>query len=79
MPGASVSPKVQKLIAKEMAAGAYRSEQELLVEALKALADRREAVAGIRRGLEDMQAGRMRPWKECRRDILRRHPNLADE
>jgi putative addiction module CopG family antidote len=75
----SLSSKLRKLIAKEMDAGRYESEDELLADALQALAERRSAIEGIRRGLEDMKAGRMRSWKECKRDLRKRHPRLAEE
>jgi predicted transcriptional regulator len=72
-----LSDKLRKLIAREMAAGQYRSAEEMMLQALDALADRRGAVEGIKRGLEDMKAGRMRSWRECKRDLLKRKPNLA--
>jgi predicted transcriptional regulator len=74
-----LSAKLRKLIAKEMAAGQHRSPQDMIRPALDALADRRSAIAGIARGLEDMKAGRMRPWREVKRELLKRKPQLADE
>lgn len=75
----SFPKKLQKLIAKEMAAGSYDDEQDLLVQAVQSLAERRAAIEGIRRGLADMKAGRMRSWKVCRRELLKRHPHLTGE
>ena len=74
-----LSARLQKRIAKELAAGQYRSAEELLVQALDALTDRREALEGIARGLDDVKAGRMRPWRAAKRDLLKRQPHLADE
>ena len=74
-----LSAKLRKLIAKEMAAGGYRSPEQMMLQAIDALAERRGALEGIARGLEDMKAGRMRPWRECKRDLLKRSPQLADE
>jgi predicted transcriptional regulator len=74
-----ISQKLRKLLAQEMAAGDYKSEHDLLVDALRALADRRSAIEGIRQGLADMKAGRMRSWRECKRDIVKRLPRLASE
>jgi predicted transcriptional regulator len=74
-----LSAKLQKQIAKHMAAGEYRTPEDLMLEALDALADRKSALEGIARGLKDVKAGRMRPWRDCRRDLLKRRPQLADE
>jgi predicted transcriptional regulator len=56
--------KLQKRIAKEMAAGKYRSAEEMMVKAIDALAERRSAVEGIAEGLADAKTRRMRPWQE---------------
>jgi antitoxin ParD1/3/4 len=65
-------PDVEKLLQEQMAVGDYRSEDDVLRDALKALYERRRAVLeedpavveGIRRGLADMKAGRSRPFEE---------------
>jgi Arc/MetJ-type ribon-helix-helix transcriptional regulator len=56
-----------KLIADELAQGNYQNEDEVVREGMKALIDRREAAEGIRRGLADMKAGRMRSRKAFRK------------
>jgi len=53
-------PVLDQLVREELATGAYRSEDEVLVEAMQALRDRNEATAGIREGLSDLDAGRVR-------------------
>ncbi len=78
MTGLTLSSRLRKLIASEMEAGKYKSPDALLVDALGALADRRAAIAGIRSGLADAQHGRYRTRKEFRRQMLKRHPYLAD-
>jgi predicted transcriptional regulator len=78
MTSAATSTKLRKLIAAEMKAGEYKSQDALLIEALRALADRRAAIAGVRRGLEDAKAGRYRSRKEFHRQMVKRHPFLAD-
>ena len=55
-----LSAETIKLIADELARGEYQNEDEVVREGMKALIDRREAVEGLRRGLADMKAGRMR-------------------
>jgi predicted transcriptional regulator len=77
MSAKTLSPEIRKLIANEMAAGRYKSQDALLVDALGALADRRAAVEGIRRGLEDAQAGRQRTRKQFTKLLLQRHSYLS--
>ena len=66
-------PKLDQLVRKELATGAYRSEDEVLVEAMQALRDRDEAIAGIREGLADMDAGRVRLLDEVDAELRTRH------
>jgi Arc/MetJ-type ribon-helix-helix transcriptional regulator len=57
---------VEKLVKRQMIAGEYQSEDDLLRDALQALEEQRSAVVdedqvvidGIRRGLADLNAGR---------------------
>ncbi|HUE74744.1 MAG TPA: hypothetical protein VMP01_28000 [Pirellulaceae bacterium] len=58
-----LSAETIKLIADELARGNYQNEDDVVREGMKALIDRREAVEGIRRGLADMKAGRVRSRK----------------
>jgi hypothetical protein len=59
-------PDVEKLIHQQMATGLYRTQDDVLRDALLALGAQNEAVVpedpivveGIRRGLADMKAGR---------------------
>jgi Arc/MetJ-type ribon-helix-helix transcriptional regulator len=78
-----ISPELEKLVQQQMLAGGYQSADDLLRDALAALEEHRHAtleedvelIAGVRRGLEDMKAGRSRPLAEfdselrARRDI----------
>ncbi len=74
-----LSVRLQKRIAKEMAAGKYRSPDEMMVKAIDALTERRSAIVGIASGLADVKAGRIRSWRECKRDLLKRKPHLSVE
>ena len=72
-------PDIQELLHAQMVAGNYRSEDDLLRDALLAFAQERDeqhsdeidpiAVEGIRRGLEDMKAGRGRPIEEFEAEV----------
>jgi Arc/MetJ-type ribon-helix-helix transcriptional regulator len=53
-------PVLDRLIREELATGAYASEDDVLVAAMQALRDRGETIAGVREGLSDLDAGRVR-------------------
>jgi Arc/MetJ-type ribon-helix-helix transcriptional regulator len=65
-------PDVEKLVKEQMVLGSYRSEDELLRDALRALEEQRqmvvyddpEVLAGIGRGLDEMNRGLGRPFEE---------------
>jgi len=65
-------PEIAKLLADQLAAGHYLSEDAVLLDALHALVAQRsaemafdyEVIEGVRRGLDDVQAGRLRPFAE---------------
>jgi len=77
---------VEKLVQEQMAKGDYRSEDDVLRDALRALGAQRSLVIeeepavteGIRRGLADMQAGRSQPFDEFDSEFRRRR-NLSDD
>ena len=53
-------PVLDRLVREELATGVYNSENDVLVEAMQALRDRDETIAGIRQGLSDLDAGQVR-------------------
>ena len=66
-------PALDRLVREELATGAYSSEDDVLVEAMQALRDRHEAIAGIREGLSDLEAGRVRPLVDVDADLRTKH------
>ena len=56
-----------------LASGAYRSEDDLLMEAVQVLRDRDEAVAGIREGLADLDGDRTRTLREVDDELRKKH------
>ena len=66
-------PMLDQLVREELATGAYRSEDDVLVEAMQALRDRDEAVAGIREGLSDLDAGRVRSLGDVDAELRTKH------
>jgi Arc/MetJ-type ribon-helix-helix transcriptional regulator len=66
-------PPLDRLVHEALSTGAYRSEDELLLEAIQALRERDEAVAGIQEGLADDDAGRTRSLREVDEEMRRKY------
>ena len=54
-------PDVDRLIRDQIASGQYGSEDEVLRDALKALAERCDDLAAIQVGIAEMNAGHVKP------------------
>ena len=67
----------QEMLAQELALGHYSDEQDVLRHALSVLAEQRETIAGVRRGLADIEAGRFESLEVHERN-LRELYNLPD-
>jgi predicted transcriptional regulator len=59
-----LSASVQHFIAFE----GYKTEEDVLRDALDAL-ERQANIAAIQAGIDDMEAGRMRPWEEVKKEL----------
>jgi Arc/MetJ-type ribon-helix-helix transcriptional regulator len=66
-------PMLDQLVREELATGAYHSEDDVLVEAMQALRDRHEAIAGIQEGLSDLDAGRVRSLGDVDAELRTKH------
>ena len=66
-------PALDQMVREELATGVYHSEDDVLVEAMQALRDRDEAISGIREGLSDMGAGRVRPLGDVDSELRTKH------
>ena len=55
---------IAQQVQAHIATGEYVSPEEVLRDAMAALADRRDSRAAIQAGIEDMEAGRVRPLDE---------------
>jgi Arc/MetJ-type ribon-helix-helix transcriptional regulator len=64
-------PDVQDQIRQQIATGQYRSEDDVLRAALEALSVRHDELVAIQAGLDDMEAGRLRPFEDVDADIRR--------
>jgi Arc/MetJ-type ribon-helix-helix transcriptional regulator len=66
-------PEIDELVRQQMAVGGYSSEDDLLQDALSALAERRQVHDDIRIGIQDMEAGRGRPLEDVDADLRKKH------
>jgi Arc/MetJ-type ribon-helix-helix transcriptional regulator len=57
-------PDLDREIQDRLATGQYASEEEVLRKALRALKWWDQEVAAIQEGVEDMEAGRVKPLRE---------------
>jgi hypothetical protein len=71
-----ISKEVQSLIAAEMERRSYSSPNEVLVKAMEALIEQQQAIEGIRRGLADVKAGRVRSFAQANRELRRKYKFL---
>ncbi len=73
-----IPAELQAFVHEQIQLGGFRSEQQLVTEALQLLkAEREETLEGIRQGLADAGAGRVQSLAEAFADI-RREFNLPD-
>jgi len=62
---------VQNQISQHIATGHYASEDDVLRAALRALGERHEELAAIQAGIDDSEAGRVRPFDDVDADLRR--------
>lgn len=74
----SFPPELDRLVRQRLATGEYGSEDEVLLDAMRALQDRDQTIMAIREGIADMEAGRTRPLGEVDAEIRDRHGIRAD-
>jgi predicted transcriptional regulator len=74
-----ISPALRPSVEQELKSGLYESEQDLVNKALQMLQREREAaLAGIREGLADVEAGRVQPLAEAFADLRKELPTSDD-
>ena len=67
----NLPPDVRDQIRQQIATGQYGSEDDVLRAALQALSLRHDELAAIQAGIDDMNAGRLRPFEDVDADIRR--------
>jgi Arc/MetJ-type ribon-helix-helix transcriptional regulator len=74
-----LSQDIWNEIQRHVATGVFATPDDVLREALAALRDREREVLAIQEGIDDMEAGRVRPIREFDRDFRRRNGLPAAE
>ena len=77
--GHPFSPEVDRLVQQHMATGHYASEDELLVEALRTLADERHELAAIQEGIDSLERGEQGLSLDEAFDAVRRKHNVSSQ
>lgn len=66
-------PELKPFVEEEFASGRYATREEVLIHALEWMREeRQQAVAGIKQGLDDVTAGRVRPVADAFADLRRK-------
>lgn len=76
----SLTPELEKMIAEKVASGMYNTASEVVREGLRLIQDRDEVRKrkldalreDVRRGIDDLEAGRYRDGREVMADLERR-------
>jgi putative addiction module CopG family antidote len=74
-----LSPDVWNEIQRQLSSGSYTSPDEVVRVALAALRSRDEEVLAIQEGIDDMEAGRVRPFREFDLEFRKRNGLPAAE
>jgi putative addiction module CopG family antidote len=74
-----LSPDVWNEIQRQLASGSYASPDEVVRVALAALRSRDDDIRAIQEGIDDMEAGRVRPFREFDREFRQRNGLPAAE
>jgi putative addiction module CopG family antidote len=64
-----LTPELASTVEGILASGRYKSEEEVLKEALASLHHEEESLAAIMEGIEDEAAGRLIPWSEVKAQL----------
>jgi Arc/MetJ-type ribon-helix-helix transcriptional regulator len=66
-------PDIEQRVKAQLSSGDYESTDDVLRDALDALCQQRNDLAAIRAGIEDMEAGRYRPFSEIDAEFRKKH------
>ena len=68
-----LSSEVDRQVKHFLATGQYQSEDEVLRDALKALAERHSVLDDIRQGLTELESGQGRPLEDVDADLRKKY------
>jgi putative addiction module CopG family antidote len=66
-------PDLDQQVKHYLETGQYGTEEDVLRDALRALAEEQSALDDIRQGLEDLEAGRGRPLEDVDADLRKKY------
>jgi putative addiction module CopG family antidote len=66
-------PDLDQQIRHYVTTGQYQTEEDVLRDALRALADEQDVLDDIRQGFEDREAGRGRPLEDVDADLRKKN------
>lgn len=69
----SLTPELDQLVHQKLANSQYRSVEDVLRAALRALDEEEATIAAITEGYEDIQAGRVYSLEEANAEFYRKH------
>ena len=70
---AQLPPDLDQQVKHYLACGQYETEEDVLRDALRALADEQGVLGDIRQGMEDLEGGRGRSLDAVDADIRKKH------
>jgi len=69
----SLTPELDHIVHQKMASGRYRSVEDVLTAALRALNEEEETIAAIAEGYDDVLAGRVYTLEEANAEFYQKH------
>lgn len=75
--------KLEDVVDRLVASGRYNSKSEVLREGVRLVEEREKRLealdAALAKGLDDVEAGRVKPAKEVFEELRQRYQRMADE
>ncbi|MCI0331626.1 MAG: type II toxin-antitoxin system ParD family antitoxin [Planctomycetes bacterium] len=69
----TLNPDLDRRVQEKLATGLYRSVDDVLSAALRALDDEEQTIAAINEGYEDFKAGRYESWEKSDAEFRKKH------
>jgi putative addiction module CopG family antidote len=69
----SLTPELDRVLNEKLASGKYRSVEEVLTAAFRALDEEEDTIAAITEGNADFEAGRYQDWETADAEFRAKH------